>query len=842
MKNIRFTEDVLPHIVAVAIFLIVTLLFFKPAFFDNKVLEQHDIQMYKGTAKAIQDYRKETGREALWTNSVFSGMPAYLISVEWGNAPVSFLKKALSLGLTHPISNIFLSFVSYYIMLLAFRIRPYLAIAGAIAFGLSSYMIVGLAAGHNARIGAIAFMPLVMAGIHLSFSRNKLLGFGVTTAGLALHFRENHLQITYYLVLIVLFYGLIRLIGALREKTLADFGKTLGLLVVAVIIALGTFFGQFWAITEYAAYSIRGKSDLAGATPQQQTDDALGMGKRYAFQYSNGTLEPLTLMIPDVFGGSATSSFIEDRKSKTFKELQKIANRGEQQTLNQLYPYTTTYWGPQPNSAPYYAGAIIVFLFAIGIAFAERRYVLWLVPSSILALMLSWGSTFPAFNYFMFDHFPGYDKFRSVTFTIIIVLFAMPLLGLLGLEKLWSRKMDKQTRKRLLIAFASTGGVCLFFVLFGGWVFDFTRDGDEGLPGWFADALYNDRKDLLRSDAFRSFAFISSLFILLFFQIQKKITPYAFYSFLILMVTIDVAAVDKRYLKEESYKRKRDNTYFSLTEADQLILTDRSYFRVYNLDPRNPFSTFTDARPSYHHNSIGGYHGAKLRRYQEFVDSCFYRQIQQFIGLAQSADFNFRDLHAFNMLNIKYVAYGPQRENIILNRQANGNAWFVDSVERVNSAAEELERTCMINTKKTAVIDVSKFQIAGAPGSSAGTITLTSQTPNFLKYESNSTTVGMAVFSEIYYPRGWIATIDGQEKEILRANYILRALEVPAGKHTIEFKFQPSAYTVGNKVTAASSWIALLVLVASIVHSLRKKHEKEIASRSPDNPATARHQ
>jgi hypothetical protein len=327
MKKIRFSEHVLPHLVAIGIFLIVTLFFFKPIFFDDKALQQHDIQMYQGSAKSVIDYRDQTGEEALWADGMFSGMPAYLISVQWSNQPILYLKKILSLGLPHPIANIFIAFISYYIMLLSFRVRPYLAIAGAIAFGLSTYMIIGIAAGHNGRIGAIALMPLVMAGIHLAFSRSRLLGFAVTAGGMALHLRENHPQMTYYLVLIVLIYGIVRLIEAVRNKTLPDMFKTLGILAVAVAIGAGTFFGQLWAVKEYGKYSTRGKSELAVSDSLKNTDGAEGMPKWYAFEFSNGILEPLVLMVPIFTEGAAATSLQRIVKANPTRRSCSINNR-----------------------------------------------------------------------------------------------------------------------------------------------------------------------------------------------------------------------------------------------------------------------------------------------------------------------------------------------------------------------------------------------------------------------------------------------------------------------------------------------------------------------------------
>lgn len=817
MKKLHFSTDILPHIVAVAVFLVITVFFFNPIFFENKSLQQHDIQQFIGSSKDIVDYRERTGEEALWTDAMFSGMPAYLVSVQWGNQAIAYLKTVLALFLPHPIANIFIAFVCYYIMLLAFRVRPYLAIGGAVAFGLSTYMIVGLMAGHNGRIGAIAFMPLVMAGIHLAFSGRRILGLGVTAAGMALHLRENHVQITYYFLLIVLVYGLVRLVEAVREKTVPDLLRTVGLLAVAVLVAAGTFFGQFWALKEYSEHSTRGKSELVAAAEADPSDES-GMTRAYAFEFSNGILEPLTLLIPNFYGGSSGNFLVADRDSEVYRAL---VRSGDQQTANQLANFTGAYWGEQRLASPYYAGAIVVFLFAIGIAFAPRKYVWWLVPLSALSIILSWGSNFSAFNYFVFDYFPGYNNFRSVTFILVIILFAMPLLGMLGLERLLSRGMDKASRKKLLTAFGATGGLCLLLWLFAG-MFGFTREMEAQLPAWFTDALADDRKALFRGDALRSFFFILSVFIVLYADVYRKISPLAFYAFAIFMITMDLAVVNKRYFTEENYRRNRDNSFFAMTPADQQVLKDDSHYRVYNLSyltgsGSNPFA---EARTSYYHNSIGGYHGAKLRRYAEFYDSCVVAQTQEFVGRANQGSMSFENLSAFNMLNIKYVIIGQQADHVLQNTAAFGNAWFVRDLIKVDNALAELKATCDANTRTIAVVDTTKFKVGNIAADTSATIRLVEQTPKLLRYESRSSTNGLAVFSEIYYP-GWVATIDGKASDVIRVDYVLRGLEIPAGEHKIEFTFEPKAYTVGNKVTTAASWMIVLLLVGSIVWSVR---------------------
>jgi hypothetical protein len=811
MKKINFSEDVLPHAIAIGVFLIVTVFFFNPIFFDNKILDQSDITQWEGSSKSMRDFRAQTGEEPLWTPSMFSGMPGYLVNVEWGNNAVSLLKGILALKIPHPICNIYLAFVCYYIMLLAFGIRPYLAIAGALAFGLSSYMIVGLGVGHNSRIGAIAFMPLVMAGVHLAFSSRKILGFGVTTAGLALHFRENHVQMTYYLLLILIAYGIMQLIVFIRANKTQDFFKSAVLLIPTGIIAIGTFAGPMWAVQEYSTYS-RGKSELTASRPSEESS---GLGREYAFRYNYAIDEPMTLLVPNYYGGTSRNLFVQDRDSEVYKALTQM---GDEKTFNELAYYSGAYWGPSTPS-PYYAGAIIVFLFVLGILFVEKKYVWWLIPICVLAMMMSWGSNFASFNYFIFDYLPAYNKFRSVTFTVIMILFSMPLLGFMGAEKIVAEGLTKETKKKLLVAFGITGGICLALIVFAG-AFSFVREGEQQLPPWFVSALADDREGLMRSDAFRSLIFIALAFLALYFEVWKKLAPIAFYSFLIVIVLLDSAIVDSRYLSKDDYRRKRENTFFVPTEADQEILKDKSYYRVFNLDPQG---IFLEARTSYFHNSVGGYHAVKLRRYQDLYDSCVYKETNELIQDASAGKLDFAKYGVINMLNAKYLVYGPGRDNVIPNEGALGNAWFVSNVVTANSPTEELQKVCEVDTHNTTVIDGSMFEVPDFDYDSTANIKLVEHNPNFLKYESQSGKNGLAVFSEIYYPKGWIALVDGKESEILRANYVLRALSVPAGKHIVEFKFQPDAYVVGNKITSVSSWLMLIIVVGCIGWNLKKE-------------------
>lgn len=815
MKTISFKTDVLPHALAVTVFLIVTIFFFRPLFFNGMSLNQGDIIQFLGSSKELRDFRQGTGEEGLWVNAMFSGMPAYMVNLDWSDEPVTIVKRIMSFYLPHPVNSIFLAFVCYYIMLLAFRVRPYLAIAGALAFGLSSYMIVGIMAGHNARVGAIAFMPLVVAGIHLTFGNKKLLGFAVTALGMALHLRENHLQITYYLLIIVGAYGIIQLVTAIQEKKLPDFAKTAGLLVVAVLLAVGTFFGQFWAANEMAKYSYRGQTEL---TTNSKDVAGSGLPKSYAFAYSNGILEPMTLLIPNFYGGASSEYLISDQESDTYRAL---SGSGDQQMANQLAQFSSAYWGPQPLATPYYAGAIVVFLFVLGVLIAERKYVWWLVSVSVLALMMSWGSSFEAFNYFLFDYLPAYNKFRSVTFAMVIIFFSMPLLGMLGVEKLLQDGVSQQNKKKLWIAFGLTGGLCtLLFIMPG--ILDFVRSVEEQLPMWFQNALRSDRKGLLRHDSIRSLGFIFAIFILLFFNVPKRISLNGFFAFLAFMIMIDLSIVDSRYFtRDRNYTRAASETIFQPTAADNRVLADKSYYRVFNLNE------FFEATTSYFHNSLGGYSAVRLRRYQELYDSCISREAAQIFSDAQAGPLDLTKYGVLNMLNAKYFIYGTEANQVFLNTSANGNAWFPSEIAMVNSPNEELARIGEVNTRRVAVIDQSRMKVSGAVNTdSAASITFIEKKPYWQKFETQTSSGGLAVFSEIYYPVGWHATIDGNEVPILRADYALRALEVPAGKHVVEFTFSPKPYVVGNKVTMVVSILLVLVVIGVLYLELRQEPQK----------------
>jgi len=804
-------KKAVPHVLAFLFFVLIVVMFFGPVFFESKSINQHDILQWEGGAKELIDYREKTGEEGLWANSMFSGMPAYLVNTQWSNQPVRFIQNLLTVWMPHPVSLILLGLVSTYITFLIFGTRSFVAAAGAVSYSFSSYIIVGLSAGHNSRIGAIAMLPLIVGGIHLAYKKNKLLGFAVTATALALQLRFNHLQITYYTLLIVVIYGAFQLIEAYKGKLLKEFFTRTAILVAAAVLGLCTFLGTFWATYEYSQYSIRGKSELTSSGTDQGED---GLSREYAFRYSSGVWESMTLFIPNILGGSSGDILASDQDSETYNALRRAQ---DPQQANQLARFSGAYWGDQPYTSPYYAGAIAVFLLILGFFYVEKPIKYWLLASIALGIMLSWGKNFSSLNYLLFDILPGYNKFRSVTFAILIAIFGINLLGYLGLEAVLKQKWAGNTKKRLLIATGAAAGLCLL-LLIGGGSLSFSGQYDSQLPKWFTNALQADRLSLLRGDALRTMAFVLASAGLIFVIATEKLSVKVAAPLLVVLVTIDHWFVDRRYFGEDNFQRSPAKTEFQMTEADQVILNDtEENFRVYYLpDPWN------NARTSYYHHSLGGYHGAKMRRYQDLIERCLNSETETLIQSFRGGNTDLKGYGTLNMLNTRYLLANNNANGVIRNPHSNGSAWLVSELIAVSNPDEEIERLCSIDTKTQAVINTSRFQPGSTTFNSSGTVTLKEYQPSKLIYEASLSGNSFIVFSEIYYPKGWKAYIDEEEVEIMNVNYVLRGLEVASGTHRIEFRFEPAAYYVGNKVMAISSYLLVFILLGSIGISLRK--------------------
>ncbi len=820
MQVKKWFKIVLPHLVAVIVFITVSVVYFYPLL-EGKVLHTNDQTVASSSAREISDFRAKYGKEPLWTDSMFGGMPAYLISVLYKGNIVKYADSMLKF-LKHPASLIFLTMLGFYVMLLFFRVDAWLAIAGALAYGFSTYFFFILAAGHNTKALAIAYMAPMIGGIYYTYRQNALKGALFTTFFLSLEIFANHPQITYYSFICILVLIITEFVFAIRNKEILGFLKSSLVLIIPLLLAVGMNFNSLYTTYEYGKYSTRGKSDLVTNDAQKTS----GLDKDYITQWSYGVDETLTLLIPN-FKGGADQPF--SNNSETAVALRKN-NAG--QYLKQFQKY----WGTQPwVDGPVYVGAIAVFLFILGLILIKGPVKWWLLSATVLSIMLAWGKNFMPLTNLFLDYFPGYNKFRAVTMTLVIAEFCIPLLGILALRDILNGNASgKDIWKGIRIAFGITGGITLLFLLLPGLAGSFLSpaESQQKFPEWLSAALIADRKMLLRSDSLRSFVLIllaAATITGFYYNKIKKEYVIALLAFLFL---IDMWFVDKRYLNADRFVRKEEKTrMLAPTVADKFILKDTTDYRVLNLS----VSPFNDASTSYYFKSIGGYHGAKLKRYQELIDSSLTHDISliQTVGsVAKTMDeihSVFDNTNALNMLNTKYIIYNPDEQPIV-NRKAMGNAWFVDTPLLVKSANEELSDINRTDLSKVAVIDKTfKDQIKqnSYPIDEGDTIELKSYEPNELIYSSKSDGEKLAVFSEIYYPAGWKCFIDGSQSNYFRADYVLRAMIVPSGDHTIKFSFEPSSYIIGNRISLISSVLFLLMAAGYILFQILTKKKTD---------------
>jgi len=805
----------LPHLAAIILFIIISFVYFYPVL-EGKVLKANDSMVSVINSKEINDYRAQFHKEPLWTNSIFSGMPAYLISTRFPGNLMKNVDKVLRI-FKMPVSVLFLSMLGFYFLLLLFGVNPWLSIAGAIAYGLSSFFFQILAAGHNTQAVALAYMAPMIGAIYYTYRRDAIKGALLTAFLLSLEILANHPQITYYAMICLLVFIITEFIFSIKEKEIAKFLKTSALLIVPFIIAVGINFGNLFTIFEYGKYSIRGKSDLV--TESRNTSS--GLDRDYITHWSYGVGETMNLLIPDFKGGSSKPF---DRKSETVKVLRQN-NQG--QAVNQVMKY----WGTQPGTdGPHYAGAIVIFLFVLGLTVLRGREKWWLLIATLLSIMLAWGKNFMPFTNLFIDYFPGYNKFRAVTMILVISQFCIPLLGFLALKEYFNGSLSrKEMLKGIQIAGGVTGGLLLLILIIPGIAGSFLSPYETGYPAWLTTALIADRKELLRIDSFRSLIFI--LFAagaILGYVFGKLKTEYSI-AIIALLILLDLWGADRRYLNADRFEKPAImQKTFSPTIADKIVLQDTSYYRVLNLSP----STFSDNSPiSYFHKSIGGYHGAKLKRYQELIDSSISREIALISAAAGKATtINdlmpvFNSTSALNMLNTKYLIYNPDAPPLI-NKHALGNAWFVEKPVIVNNANMEISAVNTIDPSKEAAIDARfRDQVQGTsyPVEATDTIMLKSYEPNELTYTYSAAAEKMVIFSDIYYSAGWKCFIDNKETRYFRADYVLRGMIVPAGNHEIRFTFKPSSYITGNKVSLASSLILILMATGYLVMRFAKK-------------------
>jgi len=805
-----------PYMAAVLLFLLISTIYFSPVI-EGKKLQSSDGTLFTGMAKEITDYRKSTGEEALWTNSMFSGMPAYLISTLYPGEFFASIQRGF-MSISRPVMILTFSFLFFFILCLMLDISLWAAFAASLAYGFMTFTFVVMVTGHLTKAHALVYMSLIVAGIWVAFNKNKIWGSILAAIGLSWMLSANHLQMTYYAAILILILSATYLIYAIKDKTLPEFFKTAAFLVVAAILAIGTNFSRLYTTYEYGKYSMRGASELS----LNGENKSSGLDQNYILDYSYDMGEAMTAFIPRFKGGGMSEPV--SSSSNSYQFLEKAQGKALAERMSGGMPM---YWGSQPISgAPFYFGAVLCFLFVFGLFVVKGKDKWWLVAVFVFSLLLSLGKNFSILTNLMLDYFPGYNKFRDVKNIIVIQQFAMALLGALAIREVYLRKItDQEFMKSLKYSLGIAGGVALMFAVLPGLAGNFNArtDAQLGWPQQLIEAMQADRKALLRMDAFRTLIFVCIAAAGLWAYWTKKLkAKYAIILWSVLVI-VDMWPVNKKYFNSDNFTSKKEIAQpFKKALVDEEIYKDKDlYYRVMNLN--NPFA---DARTSYFHKSLGGYHGAKMKRYSELVKYRIEPEMRQLIDgfkTPEQIDAVMSKLPVLNMLNTKYFTYNEEKPPIA-NLSAMGNVWLVESVRLVDNADQEISALGQFDPKKEVIVDkrystLVDLQTFEPKGS---TIKLTSYKPNCLKYEANLTSKQLAVFSDIYYPKGWNAFVDGNKAEHFCANYVLRAMMLPEGKHEVEFRFEPKSYFTGNKISLASSLLLLFMIIGLAYFEIKK--------------------
>jgi hypothetical protein len=837
MKNLNF-KKVLPHVIAIVIFLIVAVVYCKPAL-EGKVVAQQDIQGWRGMSQQSVEFNNKYGYYPLWTNSMYSGMPAYQIFLDARtHILVGYLGNVITLGLPKPISFFFLACICFYLLCIVAGINPWLSIMGGLAYAYSTFDPVIVTVGHDTQMISIGYMPAVLAGLLLLFQRKYRSGFAVTALFATLLIGQNHVQMVYYTLIIAAVMYVAFIIKSYKEKQVGVAVRSGILALVAGILGLACSAVTMLPTAEYAKESTRGgRSELTQDNSENKTKG--GLDKEEAFRWSYGFGETFTFIVPDLYGGGSRNKQLSS-SSKFVEKLTEAGMPEDNAIQNASY---STYWGDQPSTAgPVYLGAIVCFLFIFGLFYVKSWYKWWIIAASAIAILLAWGANLKGINYFLFDHLPLYNKFRAVTMSLVIPQLCFPLLGVLAVNKLIDETDRTYAWNKLRVSVYVTGAVLL---LLAGFYFtaSFSGSGDKNLKASFKQsmlqqvpqgqqapaqlaqqaeefssqlisALHTDRKDLMGSDLLKNILLITVAVILLGLFIKKKIKPAILLAGLIVLSSFDLLSVAGRYLNSDSFVDDSDfESAFIPTEADQEILKDPDHanFRVFDQTSRDPFM---DSRTSYHHNSIGGYQPAMLALYNDIIDNQLSKG----------------NMQVFDMLNTKYfIVQNPQTGKPVaqLNPGAFGNAWLAKGIKYVPNADAEMEALDSTNLKDIAVVDKryqSQIKQQPVPDSSAF-IKLRENLNDKIDYTFHSTTPQFAVMSEVYYPLGWNAFIDGKKADYVKTDYVLRAMYVPAGDHEIEFRFEPKSYYTGRMITIIANLLVMLALILAIAFGMRKPKE-----------------
>ncbi|MDQ5928591.1 MAG: hypothetical protein QG594_365 [Bacteroidota bacterium] len=786
-----------PHALVILGFVFVSLLYFYPVL-QGKQIFQSDIAQYTGMAKEQNDFRASNHTEPYWTDAAFGGMPTYQLGAKYPHDYIGVLDDILRF-LPRPADYLFLYFLGFYGLLLVLKIDPLKAFFGALAFGFSTYLIIILGVGHNAKAHAIAYMPLVVAGFLLVYQKKYIVGGLLTLFALALEINANHFQMTYYLLILLVSVSAYYTFWAVKEKEIKNVLISYAVLIFAAILAIGANATNLLATAEYASFSTRSKSELTFNPDGTSNTNTSALTKDYITEYSYGVAESLNLVIPRLFGGSNSEKVGTDSNMYQFMITQGVPETQAVEFVNAM----PTYWGNQPIvAAPAYIG-IVVFFFAILALFIDQRKIKYaFFAAAIVSLFLSWGKNFPMLTDFCIENVPMYNKFRAVSSIQVILELCVPVLAIMGLQSFFKLEKDQQIKGLKQTALVSFGLIIGLFVFKS--FFSFSGGNDsyfmESYGPDFVTALVSDRKTLYSADLLRSGFFVVSISVFLFLFIKNKLAQNTTIILVALFMVSDLFFVAKKYVSAKDFVSGIEVAIpFQETPADAQIKKDNSHYRVFEVN-----GGFSSARTSYFHKSIGGYHAAKPRRMQQLIDY----QIAK------------NNMEVLNMLNVKYViqtdstgaSYPTQNPN------ACGNAWFVKNIKQVNAADAEMKALNKFDPKNVAIFNSSTtdLKVKNSLFDNTGAIELKDYKPNYLKYTANTNKEGLAVFSEIYYEKGWNAYLDGQKTPHFSVDYVLRAMMVPAGTHTIEFKFEPQVVKTGSTITLISSILILIVLVAGI--------------------------
>lgn len=815
------------HLFAVILFAALALLYNYPVL-SGKGLRMEDMTQVQGMAKELQDVKAKTGHYPLWTNSLFGGMPSYQIAMETPYSLIQYVGRIFYVWLPEPANLMLLSMLGMYFLLVVWGCSRQLSIMGALAFALSSYNIIIIDAGHVTKALAIGLMPPVLAGLHLLFTGRSLFGLAVLAPALALQLFAYHYQITYYLGLMIALYVLYALVEHLRRGALKAWTLSSALALLALVLALGSNWTHFALTNEYAKETMRGGSDLLKL--QNKGDN--GLDREYALKWSNGITETGTLLIPNLMGGASQTPL--DKGSATYETLVR-AGVPESQALAFVEAGVPTYFGDQPGVAgPTYFGALMIFLFVLGLLTLKGSLRFWLLACVLVSVALSWGRNTPGFTNFLMDYLPYYNKFRAVAMSLVMASLAVPLLAVLFVRALLNGELDRtQLLSRLNTAFAVLGGLCLLLAVAGSMFFDFSTALDDseqwkGING-LVDAFRDDRADLLSKDAWKSLLVMALGYAALRAYLQNRLKASLLVPALLVISTVDLWVTDRRYLSESDFERKsRLEVPFEMTEADRVILNNETalHYRVLDFGQQNPYN---ENRAGYFHKSLGGYHAAKLSRFEDVKNGYLGGQGE---GPKQNI---------LNAFNVRWVIYPPQEQGqapvAMPNPAALGNAWLVRSLRVVPDAQAEFDSLGVVDLGQVAVMDKAMAgpRVSGAYNvDSQAYIRLVSYAPDTMRYEYANTSASMAVFSEVYYAHGWNAYVDGQAVPHQRVNYLLRGLELPAGEHKVEFRFEPATYIAGEKISFAFN-LALLALVGFAAWSGFRPSSSNSLSSKPTN-------